>query len=205
MRARLSYFLLRDIARLFYGAPGGFVRIFFRGAGGNKHECGTTTLKGIGPAVTSFAGSASPIVSRLEAASLRHRRISGLRTLVLIRTRLCLFAPPCKVRLSPLSLYLFRAFFSPAAGIWPSFPAFATRSPSIGTRSKVLIPARSARSLARDDARESHARDQVQFVANGKSVIGCGMLYYCGSKLRPAKQDRKPHDRVANARGYLGN
>lgn len=64
---RLSYFLLWDIAGLFYGAPGGFVRIFFRGTDGNKpnkHEYGTTTVKGIGPAATPLPALADRFIGR---------------------------------------------------------------------------------------------------------------------------------------------
>lgn len=94
----------------FMGAPGGFVRIFFHGAGGNEHERGPATRKRhrtCRDSVRRPPRIAPPIVSRLEAASLRHRRISGLRTLVLIRTRLCLFAPPCEAQVRLVS---FRAF-----------------------------------------------------------------------------------------------
>lgn len=45
----------------------------------------------------------------------------------------------------------------------------------------------------------SLARDQVQFVTNGKSVIGSGMLFIiAGQSCGLAEQDRKPHDRTAN-------
>lgn len=113
LASRIFYY--GTLLSFFYDAPGGFVRIFFRGAGGNEHEMRDDDRKRHRICRDSVAGSriAPPIVSRLGAASLRHRRVSGLRTLVLIRTRLCLFAPPCKARPSPLARLPLASFSRP--------------------------------------------------------------------------------------------
>lgn len=63
--------------------------------------------------------------------------------------------------------------------------------------------ARTAIALDRDKIESldprSLARDQVQFVTNGKSVIGSGILFIiAGQSCGLAEQDRKPHDRTAN-------
>jgi len=136
-------------------------RIFFRAC-----ECGTTTVKGIRFAVTARSSPPPPPLppprsSRVSGRVFKAPRVSRLRTLVLIRTRLCLLREAgAHARLPRLLARSLLSFFF----LFPcrSSHTRSMQSPSIGTRSIVPI----ARDASERRMRAGEARALSSAICN---------------------------------------